>query len=766
VRIPIIEFGEIDTKDRLEAIQAVIKNVAPNYIVKQDGYGFVWSKYLRQNALTADYEIKLIQSLQTMDDPDVYTRVKMFGENAMPKSILPDGMSITSIGKYDYQEGEVYEAYASQQPLCLLRSDPIDLYVANGTSTGKYYECGLSSEIDGVCSAYILTSPTYPVVWINGQKNSAWAIDNYPGDTWGYWTEEKSDKVTYKGFWFVPSIDRTARFIFYSGDVIVYDSNTPTVIYPTSCQTVVIDLYTNTAIRNMEIDADEGVYKLELPKWSNNRIASITSITIDKMNYSDKWELKNGKFYIKKDYILKGPGVLLNSINQNTSYIEAISMENNMGKTTYGDASMGWATSLFDGKYDSSFSTQSVNIGVHGQNWIKWEIVLKGNVERNISSVVFKPATGKILSFWGKYKVNCYNLNHVLVATKDFGMLFGSGVNLTLNLDSINNVKYIEIEQNPYYQATGGAIGWWNYMSNIGEIEVYSYQNITNIRADFWYRKQYMKPINIEKIHDGDASTQVQTILATPPLARFKYIIFNLKETMPIDAIDMTAGFYIPNIKDQHRKYETNVRYSIEYRNDNTGTWLPVSADASNFALKSGETKSFEGDQLGSDFAPKQLAIVVEGIDPITGFGVDKWVISLVEFSCYKDTRLRGEVKVVPYGTDISTNPEDDTYGCIEDDSDNTLLNTIGDRMYKSTEISKYLNTKKKIKDMANLYLEEYIKNLNTGTVSAVDRCDMVIGDTCLIKDPAILNDPGTLYFIGAINNSNGINSVTLARYI
>jgi hypothetical protein len=191
---------------------------------------------------------------------------------------------------------------------------------------------------------------------------------------------------------------------------------------------------------------------------------------------------------------------------------------------------------------------------------------------------------------------------------------------------------------------------------------------------------------------------------------------------------------------------------------------LPVSPDASNFALKSGETKSFEGDQLGDNFKPKQLAIVVEGIDPIQGFGLDKWVISLVEFSCYKDIKLKGEVKLVPVGTIILDNPESDTYGCIIDPD--SLLTTVGDRMYKSTEISKYLNTKRKIKDMANLYLEEYTKNLNTGIVSAVDRCDMNIGDTCLVKDPAKITDPGTLYFIEAINNSNGTNSVTLARYI
>jgi predicted ThiF/HesA family dinucleotide-utilizing enzyme len=380
---------------------------------------------------------------------------------------------------------------------------------------------------------------------------------------------------------------------------------------------------------------------------------------------------------------------------------------------------------------------------------------------------------------------------------------------------------------------------WWNESRNvnckIAEIELLKPPLVPTVTADFWYRKHLQKPQNIERLYDGLWTTQVQTISYSKPLKSFLYAVFEFKNYIdknnkeysgqPIDAIDITGGWYIPSGAVGARKYETKARYTIKYNTDGSNIYFPISAETTNFELSSGETKSFEREVLGEDFVAKRLALYVEDIEPIEDLGLTKWVISLVEFACYRNIYLVGETKLIPttkltqatnYGdttiyvkdtgafpsagtaylddtlftytgktatsftgcsgiveksvnTRVSqyleekTNPLHPRYGWIYDPDH--LLVKVGDRVYKDTEINKYLNTEQIIKDYSKMFLRELSNNISKANVTVVARPDAVIGDSVLVSDTVNLGED-KIYFVEGIDTSTeGGTNFKLSRY-
>ena len=309
-----------------------------------------------------------------------------------------------------------------------------------------------------------------------------------------------------------------------------------------------------------------------------------------------------------------------------------------------------------------------------------------------------------------------------------------------------------------------------------------------------------------------------------------RYIIFNFEKIEKMDAIDITGGFFIPNPNTPYRKYESKARYSIQYRNINSGDWQYICEEATNFDLSSGESKSFEKEQLGEDFSAKQLSIVIEDVDKLSGFGPDKWIVSLVEFAAYQDIVLNSESKLIPatwinsisstiagdnfasfpssgyvyvgscqysYTSRTNTVLSGVTYvkkdsininipidgGCYMIASDyidinpenldhttyqnmydpDYLLQKIGDKVYKNGDISKYLNTRTKLKDMTKIYLDEFTKNITKLEVSEISRPDSIVGDSVKVVDP--VSNEEDIYFIEGISVSNGQYSFKLAKY-
>lgn len=89
VEISNFRVDPVKYKYRLDAIDALRKVIAPNYIIHSKGDGKIWGEYLNQKT-SADYSIDLETSSMSFEDSDVYTRVVVYGRPSRPKDILKD----------------------------------------------------------------------------------------------------------------------------------------------------------------------------------------------------------------------------------------------------------------------------------------------------------------------------------------------------------------------------------------------------------------------------------------------------------------------------------------------------------------------------------------------------------------------------------------------------------------------------------------------------------------------------------------------------
>jgi hypothetical protein len=82
-----IRFNSREVATRFDAINKLRDYLAPNYIIRTIGDDKIWASYLTQKT-TADYTLSLTQSLNYLEDEDLYTRVKFFGKNKNPSNVL------------------------------------------------------------------------------------------------------------------------------------------------------------------------------------------------------------------------------------------------------------------------------------------------------------------------------------------------------------------------------------------------------------------------------------------------------------------------------------------------------------------------------------------------------------------------------------------------------------------------------------------------------------------------------------------------------
>jgi hypothetical protein len=139
-----------DTPNRFEAIGKLRGYLAPNYIMKTKGSDKIWASYLSQK-FNADYNLNLISKLEYIEDEDLFTRVKFFGQNKNPTNIMyNEGVDF-------FSTGQTYKGYANATQLLFNgKSDNYFIYKSQITGTGS---------IDA--TNYV------PLVYINGV-----AIDN------------------------------------------------------------------------------------------------------------------------------------------------------------------------------------------------------------------------------------------------------------------------------------------------------------------------------------------------------------------------------------------------------------------------------------------------------------------------------------------------------------------------------------------------------------------------------------------------------------
>lgn len=112
------------------------------------------------------------------------------------------------------------------------------------------------------------------------------------------------------------------------------------------------------------------------------------------------------------------------------------------------------------------------------------------------------------------------------------------------------------------------------------------------------------------------------------------------------------------------------------------------------------------------------------------------------------------------YGDRVSQDLESDT--SIYDDTG--LLCQLGDRVYKDIRIDdNNLFSQEQLDRLARAYLVEFIKNHSKVVVDVVYSPYIQIGQTVRLTDA--YNGVNDLYFIERISETNGLYSLTLAKY-
>ena len=89
IEIPFINFTFENIQNRFDAVQRIKELLPPNYIIRTRGTNKIWGHFLFQKIDGfEDTEMKMMQGLQHSEDPNVFTRVDMFGKNNNPTNVI------------------------------------------------------------------------------------------------------------------------------------------------------------------------------------------------------------------------------------------------------------------------------------------------------------------------------------------------------------------------------------------------------------------------------------------------------------------------------------------------------------------------------------------------------------------------------------------------------------------------------------------------------------------------------------------------------
>ena len=339
------------------------------------------------------------------------------------------------------------------------------------------------------------------------------------------------------------------------------------------------------------------------------------------------------------------------------------------------------------------------------------------------------------------------------------------------------------------------------------------------VTADYEYKTVIEGIRNGEYIIDGRWDSQAQTVFYTKPASGFIYFKCDLGSTYSVQALDLVAGFYKPDNRenfdnlDNRRKFDMTNTYTLKYSTDNV-TYYNVAKEAVRFNLSGGQALSLERDVLGDDFEARYFQLEVNDMSQIM-YDEGVWVAAFTEFAVYNNVVLVGESTLIPY-TELSvastlgatTITVDDTTGFsssgtayIDEDAFTYtgktattftgcssvtahaidtqvsqsiattstvydvagLLGRVGDKVYKNMEINEYLSTSTKANKRAKDWLTEYQKDHSKLTAATLYGPHFRVGQTLKIVDN--LNRINKRYFIDSIKNSSGGINLGLARY-
>jgi len=196
------------------------------------------------------------------------------------------------------------------------------------------------------------------------------------------------------------------------------------------------------------------------------------------------------------------------------------------------------------------------------------------------------------------------------------------------------------------------------------------------VKATYQYYSVVTVFTDIAAVIDGRYDTQVQTVFYGEPPTGYNYAIIDLAGIKTIQALDILAGFYRPDV---NRKFDINFTATLQYSIDGSN-YYDISDKTNSFSLSGGDSKSFEESDLGVGFTARYLKLILENVEKIeysstkvtvsdsnrqqlidygtidsstengtiitTQSGV--WVVALTEISAYDDIVIKSEAKLIP----------------------------------------------------------------------------------------------------------------------
>jgi len=659
IQIPVIEFSASKINNRFDAINEIRSLLAPNYIFRTAGSQKVWGSYLTQK-VNADYTVPGQISLDYISDGEIYTRVKMYGQNENPTNYMQavdeDGNRVVS-----FVDIGTYSATAENQPLQWTGDDityaNYKLYLAD--ANGVYF------------SPAILSYPTIPNVRFNGVPIS----DND--------VQFQSQVISPTGngalTLFAPGVTSVDDFSNSDpSEIPSYLSQShyevrfgykisreyPIIIYTTDGER----LFT-IAAGNANVDYSNGIWyapsstnytKLNQTSYADfYKSISADDVLIDCANATVRIEKDSTHFPSDPDAAFTTPNIA----EDTTITIGAP-----------GGRSSGITGHMIDG----NTSTYFTHIGVYASERLRVKDVLYSkNINfdlggtRYISKVELD--VGAIMNddirlYGGDYAVMYQDVDdtwnymgswwtgtHWVASHIEFPAGETDLYTTTWYPNESGAPKYIKkirilsrikaINRHP----VGLSVYW--YTGNAYYKEVRIFENTRNglVSMDLSYASNnIIKPSTSAPLMiDGLSNTQLQVKFKNKTLSGTQFLIIDLGSLRDIRAIDLLQGFYYPYTNDIKNKLDIENRYSLEYSIDGT-SYSSISSDARDFIMKGGEKVSFEEDILGEFFQARYVKIILEELGAIEHAGETFYAVCLAELAIYGNTVLETDATLIP----------------------------------------------------------------------------------------------------------------------
>ena len=340
------------------------------------------------------------------------------------------------------------------------------------------------------------------------------------------------------------------------------------------------------------------------------------------------------------------------------------------------------------------------------------------------------------------------------------------------------------------------------------------------ITATFEYWAIAVGIRDINAVVDGRRDTQLQLEFFGKPVSGFHLSTIDLGSIQTIQAIDITGGHFKP---DNDRKFDMGFTVSMESSTDSINFSI-ISDKTENFEIKSGESISFEEDDLGADFQARYLKFNLQDVEKIE-YGKGRYVVAINEISVYNNIILESiatlisttaltkaansiDTSIEVTSTSGFTEPESGetatayigiysfTYndltsttfrGIVFDlgfssaaidtrisqtiSTDTTLYDDDGylphlkDRVYKKNLISdRNLFIQSDLDTLAGNYLKEFYKNHSKVQVDLLFAPYIKTGQTVSLTD-SFNNISDVKYFVEKVNDKSGHYSIVIARF-